>query len=146
MVAGGSQGGLGDILGIARPTRLHRGDQVVDQFAMEVVSQLQGQPVVAGVLPAGVVVGRQDDDQRLDPAVGDRVVDDVLELVRIFRRPHQGCFVAPTAMTQIQDVVLLGVGVAVGQIDPSRLGDRGRLVLVGEGLVGVVSEFLQPPG
>lgn len=112
---------------------------------MEVGGEPQGEGILPAVRSAGVVVGGQDDDEGPDFPVLDGVVHDMLEGVGVLRGAHDGGLVAPAAVAEVENVVRLFLGVAVGEIDPGRLGQPVGMILVGEGLPGLVGQFLQLP-
>lgn len=69
-----------------------------------------------------VVVGGQEDDQRLDFPVLDGVVHDVLEGMGILRRAHGGGLIAPAAVAEIEDRVV-GVETLTQAILPEKFSE-----------------------
>ena len=134
------------ILRVSTVFRFHGRDDIVHKLIVELIGQLKGKAVIAAVPAARVVVRHHDEDHRLHLAVFNGVIGDELEVQRVIRRAHNRSLVAPAAVTQVKNIVLLIFRVAVRKIHPGFFCQGLRMFLIGEGLPGLIGQLFQSAG
>lgn len=86
------------VLGIGAVCALHRWDKVVYQLIVIIVGQSQSKAVISTVLRACVVIGRTNNNHRLNFAVCNPVIENMLHSLRFIRAAEIGILIAPTAV------------------------------------------------
>ena len=110
---------------------------------MIIVGQSQGKAVISTVLRACVVIGRTNNNHRLNFAVRNPVVENMLHSMRFIRAAEIGILIAPTAVHKIEHGIFLTFVIAIGQIYDSVLLKLLALFVVGKRFVSIVIKVLQ---
>ena len=112
---------------------------------MVLIRQLNRKAVIPAVASAGIVIGHIHENHGHHFALFHGMIHHMLEGCGISVRPHQRGLVAPAAVTDVEHVVLLIIGISVRKIDPGFLGQPLSMLLIGKRFPGVIGQLLQPP-